>query len=439
MNLCKRPTPHLMWKMRRLFDCVALSTSGTCCIKVKKWTSGKDVRPAAADDKNKARTIKRRNWEVAQTFGPLLATAAERRRSTYDDESKTLGKLMKSGKKVTIHVKEAGYKHIDAFVPATDRSSIAEIEESAAGRGLHLQEPYFSEGDHFRMAAQSSPWRKITTAKVVESNTTGSLKKNTTRSVAARVHQGAARTLSVIRDDGSLSAFPMTRTANADLLAQKCRAELELHPAFLGRPSVSSILQKTMPVESARALEIWKAKMVAQLGIEGFQKYQADMFQVGQTLHRWIEEYLSRKSFEELRAEDSIAGYWRSMQGVLGDISDVFLLETGVDHPFLLYRGVLDCVAKYKGRPTLIEWKTSQRLKSSLQDIFDNPLQAAAYLGALNFTNHLDFQVTRAAIVVAYSSGVPAHVHVLDEDLCKHYWNLWLRRLREFSSADEPV
>jgi len=47
---------------------------------------------------------------------------------------------------------------------------------------------------------------------------------------------------------------------------------LKAKPLFL--PSVSKILNVTMPQEQAEALEKWQAKMIAQLGVEGFRMYK---------------------------------------------------------------------------------------------------------------------------------------------------------------------
>ena len=35
----------------------------------------------------------------------------------------------------------------------------------------------------------------------------------------------------------------------------------------------------------------------------------------------------------------------------------------------------------------VIEWKTARRPKHSVRDLYDNPIQAAAYLGAYNYTH----------------------------------------------------
>lgn len=80
----------------------------------------------------------------------------------------------------------------------------------------------------------------------------------------------------------------------------------------------------------------------------------------------------------------------------------------------------------------MIDWKTSEKPKPSLKNTFDNPLQVAAYIGAINHDASYDFQVSCGLIVVAYKNGSPAHPHFMDPDLCTQYWNQWLLRLEEY-------
>ena len=47
-----------------------------------------------------------------------------------------------------------------------------------------------------------------------------------------------------------------------------------------------------------------------------------------------------------------------------------------------------------RGDLCVIDWKTSKRRKSSLRFTYDNPLQLAAYAGALNFDTRYDLKVT---------------------------------------------
>lgn len=41
----------------------------------------------------------------------------------------------------------------------------------------------------------------------------------------------------------------------------------------------------------------------------------------------------------------------------------------------------------------VIEWKTSQRTKGTLEEAYDDPVQIAAYVGALNADDKYQFEV----------------------------------------------
>lgn len=385
-----------------------------------KWSTGKAVYPKG-EQSEEVQNIKQRKWEIVRTFGPLLTTTARRRRRSRQDDTTA---------DVVVHVSEAGFKDLQSFSPSTSSVVAATVEADDIRQQLEAPRPSYSEGSVMKAISGGYQWRVIT-SKVVPS--VSSTSKQPTQVVNVRP---SAESVEGVRYSPVLKAlrtFPMLKVDNVMPLAHQCQDWLRTHEAFVVRPSVSTILQQTMPLKSVQALEKWKVRLVEQLGMEGFQNYQAELLRVGRTLHQAIERFLSRKSLDEFQVDDSIVGYWRSLQTVLSDVSNVVLQEQPVEHPFLFYRGVLDCVANYRGVPMLIEWKTSQRPKPSVEDTFDNPLQAAAYVGALNFTEKLNFQVTNVAIVVAYSSGAPADVHLLDDKLTADYWDKWLMRFSKFS------
>ncbi|XP_010146973.1 PREDICTED: mitochondrial genome maintenance exonuclease 1 [Eurypyga helias] len=199
-------------------------------------------------------------------------------------------------------------------------------------------------------------------------------------------------------------------------------------------PSVTRILQQTLSPQQAFYLERWKQKMILELGKEGFEEYTKNLFLQGELFHAALESIFLAEAMatKEQREDVAVSGYLSSVQHVLRDISEVKALESAVQHESLQYLGLVDCVAKYRGQLCVIDWKTSEKPKPSLKNTFDNPLQVAAYIGAINHDANYDFQVSCGLIVVAYKNGFPAHPHFMDPDLCSRYWNKWLLRLEEY-------
>ncbi|XP_006638565.1 mitochondrial genome maintenance exonuclease 1 [Lepisosteus oculatus] len=230
---------------------------------------------------------------------------------------------------------------------------------------------------------------------------------------------------------------------NAKVLEQQT-VEAELPPPMRialrkaqGRPaapSVTRILQHSMPLEQAFYLERWRKRMIGELGEEGFKEYTANLFRQGNQFHAALEAILmSTEVPEEAEAPaGGVCGYVQSVQHVLADISGVRAIESAVTHQTLQYVGLVDCVAQYRGKLCVIDWKTSEKPKPLLHNTFDNPLQVAAYIGAINNDDNYGFQVEDGLIVVAYKDGSPAHPHFMDSALCLEYWTKWLFRLEEY-------
>jgi len=57
-------------------------------------------------------------------------------------------------------------------------------------------------------------------------------------------------------------------------------------------PSVSKIMQATMPAEQRKVLDEWEKRKIEELGEDGFQKMKRDNFRHGHELHSAVEEYL---------------------------------------------------------------------------------------------------------------------------------------------------
>ncbi|KRX60007.1 Mitochondrial genome maintenance exonuclease 1 [Trichinella sp. T9] len=174
--------------------------------------------------------------------------------------------------------------------------------------------------------------------------------------------------------------------------------------------------------------------MIEQVGTEIFEKMTADRFKLGHALHEAFSmQYLKLNTPpDEVILPENAKPYWNSMRPLLEDFDSLISKEMWVKHRKLCYKGQLDAIAHYKKKLTLIELKTSDKLKLRLENTYDTPLQLAAYAGALNSMN-LDYKVTHAVIVVCYKDN-EASVFELGPHYLEYYWKEWLQRLHQFWS-----
>lgn len=205
-------------------------------------------------------------------------------------------------------------------------------------------------------------------------------------------------------------------------------------------PSVTRVLQQTLSPDQIFYLERWKKKMIAELGEEGFKEYSQNLFRQGKLFHSAIEDILtsgatwkSRNLSQAPEYPPEVQGYMESISHILEDVSAVRAIESTVQHTTLNYLGIVDCVARFRGVLCVIDWKTSEKPKPFLGNTYDNPVQVAAYAGAVNNDENYKYQVENGLIVVAYKDGSPAHAHQIDSKLMLEYWNSWLVRLEKFT------
>ncbi|XP_037541011.1 mitochondrial genome maintenance exonuclease 1 isoform X2 [Nematolebias whitei] len=204
-------------------------------------------------------------------------------------------------------------------------------------------------------------------------------------------------------------------------------------------PSVTRILQQTLSPEQIFYLERWKRRMIAELGEEGFKEYTQNIFRQGKLFHSALEDifksggtWKTRDPSETPDYPPEVQGYIQSISHILEDVSAVRAAESTVQHGSLNYLGIVDCVARYRGVLCVIDWKTSEKPKPLLSNTYDNPVQVAAYAGALNSDDNYKYQVENGLIVVAYKDGSPAHAHQLSSEMMSEYWKTWLMRLEDY-------
>ena len=144
-------------------------------------------------------------------------------------------------------------------------------------------------------------------------------------------------------------------------------------------PSVTTILSATA---DHSGIDAWKRRV----GPKTAKAVVDEATTIGTAVHLAIENYLYGKEWEQFTDDKmgmlahQIAK--RFICDCLGDIDEVWGLESGLVLDGL-YAGTADCIGIFRGKPTIIDFKTAKKIKRKdwIEDYF---LQGAAYANAHN-------------------------------------------------------
>ena len=165
----------------------------------------------------------------------------------------------------------------------------------------------------------------------------------------------------------------------ADLKRQDGAPRLYLTPEGESLPSVTSVLGKT---KDKSFLKQWRARV----GEKEAEKIIANSAQIGTALHLYIEHYVNEHAYKDLTDIGIQAG---KMAQVIIDhdeglkkVSEVWGSEVHLYYPGK-YAGTTDMIGVYDGRPTIIDFKQTNRPKKR-EWVQDYLMQLAAYAMAHN-------------------------------------------------------
>ena len=191
-------------------------------------------------------------------------------------------------------------------------------------------------------------------------------------------------------------------------------------------PSVTTILQETMPQEKKNTLEKWKLK-VGETEAERIRDTAAAR---GTIMHRILEGYLTGHRHADLSDLGQKAGVmatniWET--DLKDNMQEIWGAEIVVYYPEL-YAGATDLVGIYGGRESIIDFKQSNRPKRRewVQDYF---LQLAGYALAHNAMHNTKIQC--GVILMCTPDNIFQKFVVKEEEFQRYMWG-WLRRVSEF-------
>ena len=154
--------------------------------------------------------------------------------------------------------------------------------------------------------------------------------------------------------------------------------------------------------ESEQAIIDWRKRV----GDEVADKIMKQSSKRGTNIHNFIENYLSNE--EIMVPESAIENYYtfKSMKPELNKIDNIVGLEVPVYSDEYRLRGRFDCLAEYNGELSMIDFKTSKKVKKKAW-ITPYFIQATAYTEMIK--EHTDLNIKNIVLIFG----------ITDYNLCK--------------------
>ena len=199
-------------------------------------------------------------------------------------------------------------------------------------------------------------------------------------------------------------------------------------------PSVTTILDKTKSRESREALANWKKRV----GEQQAQQITTEAANRGTRMHSYLETYVMMDDLKPLPSNPFAHPSWFMAAEIilhgLGQVDEFWGVEVPVYYSGL-YAGTTDCVGLWNGKPAIIDFKQSNKVKKRewIEDYF---LQLAAY--ALAHDEMTGTGIDQGVILMAVQPKLledqtyttPQYLEfVVAGDEFAHWKNEWIKRV----------
>jgi genome maintenance exonuclease 1 len=173
-------------------------------------------------------------------------------------------------------------------------------------------------------------------------------------------------------------------------------------PSGVLYPSVTTILSH----KSKPFIDAWKKR----IGEKEANRISSRAAKRGTSLHKLVEYHLLNETTlheEGVQSLDMLDKemYMNNMMPLLSDIDNIRALEATMYSDHLRLGGQADCIAEYKGRLSVIDFKTSNKRKTRSQ-CYNYFIQCSAY--AIMFEERTGIPVDQTVILMAQQDDGPA-------------------------------
>lgn len=170
-----------------------------------------------------------------------------------------------------------------------------------------------------------------------------------------------------------------------------------LTPAGKKYPSITSVLG----IISENDIREWR-KRVGKAEADRVSRVAASR---GTSVHSLVEDYLNNKPLELERAMPNASAAFKALQPILDSrLNDIHIQEAQLYSDHLRVAGRCDIVAKFDGVLSIVDIKTSSRVKTA-EDIPNYFMQESAY--AIMFEERTKIPVTNLVTIMAVDFAAP--------------------------------
>jgi genome maintenance exonuclease 1 len=188
-------------------------------------------------------------------------------------------------------------------------------------------------------------------------------------------------------------------------------------------PSITTILQKTMSAEKQQSLQNWKEQEAAA------EYITQEAATIGTQTHKLIENHLNGiTQTDEVRLL-SVA-HFNNLIPFLQKINDIHGIELRMYSNEMKLAGMSDCIAKYDGELSIIDYKT-KRSNQQEEWMTDHFIQGTAY--SEMFKELTGIEVKKVVILVSSEKNMRMEFVKRTED----YRDMLRQRLNQFYEITE--